>query len=65
MAAAEEPWEVFARHDPRDPIRHVGTVDATSLSDAEVFSTTLYEEWKWLELFIAPRRAVVDVIRPA
>lgn len=60
-----EHYEVFARHNPDHPLRHIGTVEAATLDDAEVFATTLYEEWKWIELFIAPRRAIVDVVRPA
>ena len=65
MAAAREYYEVFARHNPGQPLRHIGTVEAATLDDAEVFSTTLYEEWKWIEMFITPRRCIVDVVRPA
>jgi hypothetical protein len=46
-------------------MRHVGSVEAADRDDAEVFATTLYDEFRWVEMFIAPRRAIVEVIRPA
>lgn len=65
MTAAAEPWEVFARQDASIPIRHIGRVDAATLDDAVVFAVTLYEEWKWRDLFIVPRRAIEQVVKPA
>ena len=64
MSAAAEPWEVFARQDAKIPIRHVGRVDASTLDDAVVFATTLYEEWKWTDMFIVPRREIHRLVRP-
>lgn len=61
---AAEPWEVFARQDPKTPIRHIGRVDAATLDDAVVFASTLYEEWKWSDMFIVPRREIQQVVRP-
>jgi 1,2-phenylacetyl-CoA epoxidase PaaB subunit len=60
-----EPWEVFARQETKIPIRHIGRVDAATLDDAVVFASTLYEEWKWSDLFIVPRRAIDQVVKPA
>ena len=60
----EEPWEVFARQDAGIPIRHIGRVDAATLDDGVVFARTLYEEWKWTDMFIVPRNAIVTVVRP-
>jgi 1,2-phenylacetyl-CoA epoxidase PaaB subunit len=60
-----EPWEVFARQDERLPIRHIGTVDATEVDDATVFAYTLYEEWKWADMFIVRRSDTTQVVRPA
>jgi hypothetical protein len=65
MAGAKERYEVFARNEAEQPLRHIGLVEAATLDDAEVFAKTLYEEWSWIEMVIAPRRAVVEVIRPA
>jgi len=65
MTDPAEPWEVFARQDASIPIRHIGRVDAATLDDAIVFASTLYEEWKWSDLFIVPRRAIDQVVKPA
>ena len=64
MRRAGERWEVFARHEASQPIRHVGTVEAATPDDAEVFATTVYEEFKWIDMFIAPRRSIVTVVDP-
>ena len=65
MSAGGEPWEVFARQDAKIPIRHIGRVDASNLDDAIVFAHTLYEEWKWTDMFIVPRREIATVVKPA
>jgi 1,2-phenylacetyl-CoA epoxidase PaaB subunit len=62
---ATEPWEVFARQDDKIPMRHIGRVDASNLDDALVFASTLYEEFKWTDMFIVPRRDVEQVVKPA
>jgi 1,2-phenylacetyl-CoA epoxidase PaaB subunit len=59
-----QPWEVFAREDRSLPLRYVGAVEASNEDDAEVFATTLYDEFKWTEMFVAPRRTFIAVIRP-
>lgn len=65
MSGPAEVWEVFARHDASQPIRHIGRVDAATLDDAVVFARTLYEEWKWTDMFIVPRLEIATVVRPA
>jgi 1,2-phenylacetyl-CoA epoxidase PaaB subunit len=64
VSAVTEPWEVFARQDAKIPIRHVGRVEASNLDDAVVFAATLYEEWKWTDMFIVPQRAIDQVVKP-
>ena len=64
-AAEREEWDVFAREDRDVPLRHVGSVEAATQDDAEVFATTLYDEFRWVEMFIVPRRAVIEVVRPS
>lgn len=64
MSDVAEPWEVFARQEAKIPIRHIGRVDAATLDDAIVFATTLYEEWKWSDMFIVPRREIEQVVKP-
>lgn len=65
MTVRPEPWEVFARQDAKIPIRHIGRVDAAGLDDAVVFAVTLYEEFRWTDMFIVPRREIEQVVRPA
>jgi 1,2-phenylacetyl-CoA epoxidase PaaB subunit len=65
MSRQHDVWEVFARQDPDIPIRHIGRVDAMTQDDAVVFARTLYEEWKWADMFIVPRREISTVVRPA
>jgi 1,2-phenylacetyl-CoA epoxidase PaaB subunit len=65
VSRSSEPWEVFARQESGIPIRHIGTVDASNLDDATVFAYTLYEEWKWADMFIVRRDDVEQVVRPA
>lgn len=57
-------YEVFARHENGEQIRHVGSVLAATPKDAEVFAHTLYDEFPWKAMFVAPRSAIVAVIRP-
>lgn len=65
MTRQTEVWEVFARQDADIPIRHIGRVDATTRDDALVFARTLYEEWKWTDMFIVPRGEIETVVKPA
>ena len=55
---------MFARQDKDIPIRHVGRVDASNVDDAVVFAATLYEEWKWTDMFIVRRREIHQVVKP-
>lgn len=55
-------WEVFARHKEQEAIQHVGMVRAADPEDARTFAYVTYDEKNWVEMFIAPRDAVVRVI---
>lgn len=60
-----ELYEVYARHDSEPALHQVGTVEAASVRDARVFARAMYDERKWRELAVLPRRAVRTLIRPA
>lgn len=64
MSGQPDVWDVFARQDAAIPIRHIGWVDATTLDDAVVFARTLYEEWKWTDMFIVLRREIATLVKP-
>jgi 1,2-phenylacetyl-CoA epoxidase PaaB subunit len=57
-------YDVFARRSDGQPLHQVGTVGARTPADAAVFARTLYDEWSWQEMLVAPRTALVRVIRP-
>ena len=61
----EEIYEVFAaRAEKMEPLKNVGAVRASSAREATVFAHKLYDEWRWREMFVVPRRALIQVIRP-
>ncbi len=57
-------YEVFARQDADIPIRHIGQVEASTIDDAVVFAYTLYEEWKWNDMFIVSRNEIEQIVKP-
>ena len=62
---ADEIYEVFAaRAEKGEPLRNVGAVRAVTLREAAIFAHKLYDEWRWREMFVVPRRAMIQVIRP-
>ncbi len=64
MWAQREDYEVFARPKPDEPLRHIGSVRAASPKDAQVFAYTMYDEWRWHEMFVVPRRRIIWVVTP-
>jgi 1,2-phenylacetyl-CoA epoxidase PaaB subunit len=64
VSGPAEYWEVFARESSDLPIRHVGAVEASGAEDACVFARTLYDEFRWIEMLVAPRSSLVPLIRP-
>lgn len=57
-------YEVFARHEDNEPLRHIGSVSARNSRDAEVFAYTLYDEFPWKAMFVVPRAEMLLLIRP-
>ena len=63
---AEEIYEVYAaRAEGAEPVKNVGAVQARSPREAAIFAHKLYDDWRWREMFVVPRRSLVHVIRPA
>jgi len=61
----EEIYEVYAaRAEKMEPLRNVGAVRATTVREAAIFAHKLYDEWRWREMFVVPRRALIQIIRP-
>lgn len=56
-----EVYEVFARHERREPLRHVGTVTAPEADLAHVYARAMYDEENWVDMVIIPRSAVIPI----
>ncbi|RMD97559.1 MAG: hypothetical protein D6814_09250 [Calditrichaeota bacterium] len=59
-----EIYEVFAKIKDDDPYQHIGSVVAPDPDLAGMYARTLYNEWNWSGMFIAPRREIITLIGP-
>ncbi len=55
-------YEVLARKRRRDPLEHIGTINATSTDFARVYARTTYDEENWVEMVVVLRQALIPVI---
>ena len=56
-------WEVFARREYEEPLRHVGAVTEEDEDLAVVSAPSIYDEQPWIEMIIVPRSAIRQAIR--
>lgn len=56
-------FEVFARKERGEPLRHIGWVNAPNVDLACVFARTTYDEQNWLEMWVVPRSALRVALR--
>ena len=56
-------YEVFARKDRGDPLRHVGYLNAPDDELARVYAWRTYDEENWFEMCVVPRSAIIAVNR--
>lgn len=54
-------FEVFARKDHHQELKHVGSVEAADEELAKVYAWSLYDEESWVEMCVVPRSAIVPV----
>ena len=59
----ESHYEVFARKERGDALRHVGYLDALDDDSARVYAWKTYDEERWFEMCVIPRSAIVPVNR--
>ena len=59
---AGDVYDVFAKIKPEDKLHHIGNVIAPDKELAQVYAFTLYQEWSWSEMIIAPRRDIITII---
>ena len=55
-------WIVLARKSYEEPLHEVGTVEADDRELAQVYARSIYDEFAWVEMKVAPRDAFVTVI---
>jgi hypothetical protein len=55
-------WIVLARKSYEEPLHEVGTVEADDRELAQVYARSIYDEFAWVEMKVAPREAFVTVI---
>ena len=56
-----EVYEVFARKDHTDELKHVGSVNASDAELAKTYAWAMYDEESWVEMCVVPRKAIVAV----
>jgi 1,2-phenylacetyl-CoA epoxidase PaaB subunit len=61
--ARETVWEVFARKEYEEPLRHVGTVTEDDEDLALVSARAIYDEQPWIQMILVPRGAIREAIR--
>lgn len=54
-------YEVFARRNHNEELRHVGSVNAADDDLARAYAWTLYDEENWVEMCVVPRTAVIPI----
>jgi 1,2-phenylacetyl-CoA epoxidase PaaB subunit len=54
-------YEVFARKDHTEALKHVGSVNAADDDLAKAYAWTMYDEEKWVEMCVVPRSAVISI----
>lgn len=59
----EEVYDVFARKDRGEALFHVGYVTAPDSQLARVYAWKSYDEERWFEMCVVPRRSIIPVNR--
>ena len=57
----EPVFEVFARKNRGEPLRHIGFINATDDDLARVYAWKTYDEQNWAEMCVIPRSAIIPV----
>ncbi len=56
-------WDVFAKKERGEALRHIGYVDALDAELARVYAWKTYDEERWFEMCIVPRNSIIPVNR--
>jgi 1,2-phenylacetyl-CoA epoxidase PaaB subunit len=55
-------WEVFARAQYDEPLRHVGAITEPDEDLAVVSARAVYDEQPWIQMIIVPRSEIREAI---
>lgn len=61
MTLTPERYEVFARRKQLDPLQHLGGVMATNPELAYAFAVNTFDEEKWQDVAVVPRRHIFSL----
>jgi 1,2-phenylacetyl-CoA epoxidase PaaB subunit len=54
-------YEVFARKERGEPLRHIGNLNAQDDALAQVYAFNTYDEERWFDMWVVPRDQMVPV----
>jgi 1,2-phenylacetyl-CoA epoxidase PaaB subunit len=54
-------YEVFARKDHGEELKHIGSVNAADDELAKIYAWSVYDEESWVEMCVVSRDAVIPV----
>ncbi len=54
-------YEVFARKDHTEALKHVGSVNAADDDLAKAYAWTMYDEENWVEMCVVPRGDFIPI----
>ena len=57
----EPVYEVFARKNRGEPLRHIGFINAMDDELARVYAWKEYDEQNWEEMCVVPRAAILPI----
>lgn len=58
----ERVFEVFARQQRKDPLKHVGSVVAPNADLAAAYARSIYNEEPWVEMRVAAREDLIPAL---
>ncbi len=56
-------YVVLARKNREDPLHHIGSVHAADPELAKVYAWKTYDEERWFEMCVVPRKEIIPVNR--
>lgn len=64
LSKGVEVYDVFSRIKRGDELVHIGTVEAESEELAKIYANYVYDEEKWVEMFVVKRKQIKWIRKP-